>query len=142
MDTQPDMRSRTLAVVALLAATAAFGVVGLITSAQGESGGIMATPAVVTALAAFCVLFPDTRGFGLLLAWNALGLGLALLLVAIFSVGALMVFPVVLVILALASWPRGTGDRLTTWPTHLAFAGGLAVMLGFLLLADRLVAGA
>lgn len=138
---RPDVPSRKLAVGALLAATAAFGVVGMVTSALGGRGGLVSIPAVVTTLAAFCVLFPDTRGFGLLLTWNALGLGIGLLLVAIFSVGALMVFPVVLVVLALSSWPREPGAALSTWPTWIALIGGVAVVLGFLL-ADRLLVGA
>ncbi len=140
MDMQPDVPSRKVAVGALLAATAAFGAVGIVTSALGGRGGLMATPAVVTALAAFCVLFPDTRGFGLLLAWNALGLGLGLLVVAIFSVGALMVFPVVLLVLALSSWPRDPGASIVTWPTQIALIGGVTVTLGFLV-ADHLLAG-
>ncbi len=140
MDTQPDLPSRKVAVAALLAASAALGAVGFATTALGGRGGLVVTPAVVTTLAAFCVLFPDTRGFGLLLAWNALGLGLGLLVIAIFSVGALMVFPVVLLVFALTSWPRMPGDSIVTWPTQIALIGGVAVTLGFVA-ADHLMAG-
>lgn len=140
MDTQPDVPSRKLAVGALVVATAAFGVVGIVTSALGGRGGLMATPSVVTTLATFCVLFPDTRGFGLLLTWNALGLGIGLLVIGIFSVGALMVFPVVLLVLALSSWPREPGDSIATWPAQLALIGGVTVTLGFAAI-DHLLAG-
>jgi hypothetical protein len=133
MEKQPDTPSSRLAVAALVLATLAFGAVGLVTSVLGGTGGVMASPAVVTALATFCVLFPDTRGFGLLLTWNALGLGVGLLGLGLLSVGAMMVVPVVVVAFALSAWPRPVGTSIVTLPGQVALVGGATVVLGLAL---------
>ena len=83
-------------------------------------------------------LFPDTRQFGLLLAWNALGLGLGLLAIGLLSVGALMVLPVVLVIFALATWPRPAGTSIVTLPSQIALVGGVSVVMGLLVFSTLL----
>jgi hypothetical protein len=141
MATQPETPSRRSALAGLAVATVAFGAVGLVTSAQGGHGWLSASPAVVTGLATFCVLFPDTRGFGLLLAWNALGLGLGLLGVGLFSVGAVMVFPVVLLIFALATWPRLPGTPVLPPAVTLALVGGAGAALWFLWMVEHQVGG-
>ena len=141
MAMQPDTPSRRAAMAGLGIATLAFGAVGVVTNAQGGHGWLAASPAVVTALATLCVLFPDTRGFGLLLAWNALGLGLGLLGVGLFSVGAVMVFPVVLVIFALATWPRLPGSPVLPPAVTMALVGGMVTALWFVWIAERQVGG-
>jgi hypothetical protein len=125
----------------LALATLAFGAVGVVTNAQGGHGWLVASPAVVTSLATFCVLFPDTRGFGLLLAWNALGIGLGLLGVGLFSVGAVMVLPVVLLIFALATWPRWPGSPVLPPAVAMALVGGVVTALWFVWIAERQVGG-
>lgn len=141
MATQPDTPSLRSALAGLAIATLAFGAVGMVTNAQGGHGWLAASPGVLTALAAFCVLFPDTRGFGLLLAWNALGFGLGLLGVGLFSVGAVMVFPVVLVIFALATWPRRPGIPVLPPAVTMALVGGMVAALWFVWIAERQVGG-
>lgn len=141
MATQPDTPSLRSALAGLAIATLAFGAVGMVTNAQGGHGWLAASPAVLTALATFCVLFPDTRGFGLLLAWNALGVGLGLLGVGLFSVGAVMVLPVVLVIFALATWPRGPGTPVLPPAVTMALVGGMVTALWFVWIVERQVGG-
>ena len=139
MATQPDIPSRRSALAGLVLATLAFWAVGAVTDSQGGHGWLAATPTVVTALATFCVLFPDTRGLGLLLAWSALGMGLGLLGVGLFSVGAVMVFPVVLLVFALATWPREPGAPVLPPAVTMALVGGVVVALWFVWIAEHKV---
>lgn len=129
MHAPSDNPSVRTAVGATLAASVAFIALGVVTSSLGGRWMFMAAPSAVTMLAAFFVLFPDTRPFALLLTWNSLGLAIALLLVGIFSVGALVVFPLVLIVLALASWPRPSGTSVFSGAAMFAQGGGFLVIL-------------
>lgn len=138
---QPDRPSFLTSVVALLAASAAFVALGIITSHQGGDGYLSGAPSVVTLLAAFCVLFPDTRSFGQLLTWNTFGLALTSLAFGLFTVGALAVLPLMLVLLALVTWPNSPGQSSISPPTIGAFLGGCLVVLVIAYLSSQQVGG-
>ncbi len=118
----------------LLGAAIALGGVGLIGRRLGASAQVEMTflSAGVVLLAAISAVlpFPATRTAGLLLAWNGLGVALSLLALGLFSVGALVALPVILIALGLSAWPRGVGEPLVSVPVLIALAGGALVVPG------------
>ncbi len=122
-------RAPWLAAGLLLGAALAFWGVSLAAERLGEPHLGLQAGVVLSALAAVLAVPPPTRVPGLLLAWNGLGLAVGLFVIGVFSVGALMAFPLLLLVLALGSWPSGPGSRLTmaSLPAVIAEVGGLAL---------------
>ena len=85
---------------------------------------VMLMNALVVLLAALGALIPATRTAGLLLAWNGLGVSLSLLALGLFSVGALIAMPVILITLGLSAWPRGERETLIGGPAMIVLVGG------------------
>lgn len=128
-----------LALAASFGAAAMFAGGAMVSSYLGGRGFfemLVAVAAVVMALAGVCLLVPMMRGAGLILVWNGLGLGIGLLAVGIFSVGALVAFPVVMIAIAMSSWPRAEGDLLVTAPAIIALVGGVAIVSSLFWLPD------
>lgn len=105
-----------LVVGALFGAAFAFAGVGAVTWSLGGNGVGMVAGAIVSLLAGLLALLPVTRTGALLLVWNALGIGCALFVIGVFSVGALVLFPLVLLAIALSSWPRREGESIASIP--------------------------
>jgi len=105
-----------LAVGAAFGAALAFAGVGAVTANLGGDGIGMVAGAIVSLLAGVMALVPATRAGALLLVWNALGIGCAMFVIGIFSVGALVAFPLVLLGIALASWPHRDGESIASVP--------------------------
>lgn len=114
--------------VASLGAVLAFVGVGAVTRHQGGNAVGMLIAAGVMALAALLLVLPATRVWALLLTWNGLGIGLSLLVIGIFSVGALIAFPLVLIALALSSWPRAEGESIVSAPAMVVEVCGFLLM--------------
>lgn len=125
-ETGRAMPSSLLATGSLGGAAIALVGAGLIGRQLGASAYVwmMLLNALVALLAACGVLIPATRPAGLLLAWNGLGVSLSLLALGLFSVGALIAVPVILIGLGLSAWPRGVGEPIVNGPAMLALAGG------------------
>lgn len=114
---------------AAVGSAVAFGAVAAVTRHQGGNDIGLLIGAGVMALSALLLVLPITRGWALLLAWNGLGIGVALLLIGIFSVGALAIFPLVLVALTLSSWPRREGESMVNLPALVVQVSGFVLVL-------------
>lgn len=125
----PDRGVPIVAMGLCLAAAAAFVAVAIVAEIQGGRATVMALGAPVIGLAGILVAPPATRTGALLLAWNALGIGAGLLLLGLFSVGALIAFPVILIVLALSFWPRTDALSVFSLPGLIAQVGGFLVIL-------------
>jgi hypothetical protein len=115
-----------LALGASIGAAVAFVAVGAVTRHLGGNSITMTAGAVVMAIASALLPVPATRVWSLLLVWNGLGIALALMLIGIFSVGALIIFPLSLIALSLSAWPRQPGESIASVPaiaSHLAGFG-------------------
>jgi len=125
-----------LAAGATFAAACAMLGVGMVSRAQGFDRISPATSgtALILMAAAIGALVSWLREGGLVLAWNALGIAIALLVIGILNVGAIAAFPVALIGLALAAWPRGT-ERVGVVPCGIALIGGIGLIPGVLGLA-------
>lgn len=117
-----------LAVGATFGAALAFAGVGAVTWNLGGNGIGMAAGAIVSLLAGLLLLTPVTRSGALLLLWNALGIGCALFVIGIFSVGALIAFPLVLLAIALSSWPRRDGESIASLPAIAVQVAGFLLV--------------
>lgn len=128
-----------LAAGATFAAGCAMLGIGAAASSQGVTRINPATSltALILFAATIGALVPWLREGGLVLTWNALGIAIALLVIGIFTVGAIAAFPVALLGMALASWPRG-GQRVGIVPCAIAFIGGLGVIPASHALADAI----
>lgn len=128
-----------LAAGATIAAALAMLGVGAVARSQGFGGIRPATSltAVILLAATIGALVSWLREGGLVLMWNALGIAIALLVVGIFNVGAIVAFPVALIVLALAAWPRGT-QRVGMAPCAIALGGGLGLIPAVTGLADAI----
>lgn len=113
---------------ASLGAVVAFVAVALVTRHQGGNPVGMLVAGGVMALATLLLIPPPTRLWALLLTWNGLGIGTALLIIGIFSVGALIAFPLVLVALSLSSWPRVEGASIISAPAMVVNVCGFLLM--------------
>lgn len=104
--------------------------VGLIGRHLGASAYVAMTflNAMVVLLAALAALVPRLRTAGLLLAWNGLGVALSLLAFGLFSVGALVALPVILIALGLSAWPREAGNSPISVPPTIALVGGCLLL--------------
>lgn len=122
-----------LALGASMGAAVAFLAVGAVTRHLGGNSITMTGGAAVMALASVMLVVPATRVWSLLLVWNGLGIALALLLAGIFSVGALIVFPLALIALTLSAWPRRPGESIASVPAIAAqLAGfGMVFLIGY-----------
>lgn len=115
-----------LALGASIGAAITFVVVGAITRHLGGTSIIMSAGAIVMAIASALLILPATRVWSLLLVWNGLGIALALMVLGVFSVGALIIFPLALIALTLSAWPRQPGESIASVPaiaSHLAGFG-------------------
>lgn len=130
-----------LAVTAAFGAALAFGGVAAVTHYLGGNAVGMAAGTIVMTLAGLLSLAPVTRFGALLFTWNGLGIGCAVFVIGIFSVGALMAFPVVLIAIALSSWPRAEGESIASGPAIVAQAGGFLLILILYDLLDWAIAG-
>ena len=141
--TGPETRTAfpALAVGAIFGAALAFAGVGAVTWNLGGNGVGMVAGAIVSLLAGLLALLPVSRTGGLLLRWNALGIGGAMLLIGIFSVGALVAFPLVLLAIALSSWPRRDGESIVSIPAIAVQAAGFLLVPALYGLYDDLFAG-
>lgn len=112
-----------------IAAACAMLGVGAVARSQGFGGIRPATSltAVILFAATIGALVSWLREGGLILMWNALGIAIALLAIGIFNVGAIVAFPVALIGLALAAWPRGS-ERVGILPCAVALIGGLGAI--------------
>jgi hypothetical protein len=105
-----------VAILAVFGASLAFAGAGAAVRYLGGKPAGMVAGAVVMAVAGTFLLIPATRPIALLLTWNGLGIAAAMLVLGIFSVGALMAFPLALIAVALSSWPRQAGDSIISGP--------------------------
>ena len=126
---RPRLAASYGAAGATLAAACVMLGVGAVARSQGFGGIRPATSltAVILFAAAIGVLVPWLREGGLVLLWNSLGVAIALLVVGILNVGAIVAFPVALIGLAVAAWPRGA-ERVGIVPCAIALIGGLGVI--------------
>ncbi len=121
-----------LALGASIGAAIAFVAVGAIARHLGGNSVAMTAGAIVMALASALLVVPATRLWSLLLVWNGLGIALALMLIGIFSVGALIIFPLALIALTLSAWPRKPGEAIASVPaiaSHLAGFGTIFLLV-------------
>jgi len=127
-------------VTTTLGAAFALGGVGLGIMHLGGERIILAIALGVVVLlgSATYLLILRTRATALLLLWHAFGMVLALLLIGIFSVGALMLFPIALIAVALSSWPREEGQSIVTVPAMAAEIMGFALIPASLGLSSHL----
>ncbi len=130
-----------LAVGSAFGAALAFAGVGAVTWNLGGNGIGMVAGAIISLLAGLLALPPATRSGALLLVWNALGIGCALFVIGIFSVGALVAFPLVLLAIALSSWPRRDGESIVSIPAIAVQAAGFLLVPALYGLYDDLFAG-
>lgn len=117
-----------LALFATLGAALAFGGVAAVTRALGGNPVGMVAGAIVMALAGSLLLVPAGRPGALLLAWNGLGIAVGMFVVGIFSVGALMAFPLTLAGIALSSWPRRPRESAITPAAIVVHVGGFLLV--------------
>jgi hypothetical protein len=113
-----------LAILAVFGAALAFAGAGAATRYLGGNPAGMVAGAAVLAAAGMCLLIPATRPLALLLTWNGLGIAVAMLVMGIFSVGALMAFPLALIAVGLSSWPRREGDSIVSGPAIVVQIAG------------------
>ncbi|HEV2067893.1 MAG TPA: hypothetical protein VGR08_13775 [Thermomicrobiales bacterium] len=118
-----------LAAGATFAAACAMLGVGAVSRAQGFDRISPATSftSLILMAATLGALVSWLREGGLVLAWNALGIAIALLVIGLLNVGAIVAFPVALIGLALAAWPRGA-ERVGLVPCGIALIGGLGLI--------------
>ncbi|CAN5786587.1 hypothetical protein BH20CHL3_BH20CHL3_09960 [soil metagenome] len=128
------------AVGAAFGAAFAFGGVAATTRYLGGNEIGMVAGSIVMTLAGLLALAPATRFGALLLIWNGLGIGVALFTIGVFSVGALMAFPLVLIAIAMSSWPRAEGESIASGPAIVAQVGGFLLILILHGIVTRLVA--
>ncbi len=129
-----------LAVGAAFGSALAFAGVGAVTWNLGGNGIGMVAGAIGSLLAGVLALPPVTRTGALLLIWNALGIGCALFVIGMFSVGALIAFPLVLLAIALSSWPRRDGESIANVPAIAVQIAGFLLVPALYGLYDGLVA--
>lgn len=119
-----------LAASSLCSAAIALVGVGLIGRYLGASAYVwlMFLNAAVVLLGALLgalgAVSPAARTPALLLTWNGLGVSLSLLALGLFSLGALIVLPIILIAIGLSAWPRAEGESLVSGPALIALAGG------------------
>jgi len=130
-----------LAVGATFGAALAFAGVGAVTWSLGGDGIGMVAGAIVSLLAGVMALVPATRPGALLLVWNALGIGCAMFVIGIFSVGALVAFPLLLLAIALSSWPRRAGESIASISAIAVQVAGFLLVPALYGLYDDLFAG-
>lgn len=130
-----------LAVGATFGAALAFAGIAAVTSSLGGNEIGMVAGAIVSLLAGLLAILPVTRMGAWLLVWNALGIGCGLFVIGIFSVGALVTFPLVLLGITLASWPRREGDSIASVPALAVQVTGFLLVLALYGFYDDLVAG-
>jgi len=118
-----------VAVGATFGAALAFAGVGAVAWNLGGNGIGLVAGAVVSLLAGVLAMLPITRTGALLLVWNALGISGAMFVIGIFSVGALVAFPLVLLGIALASWPRRDGESIASVPALVVQVTGFLLVL-------------
>lgn len=118
-----------IAVGAAFGGALAFAGAGAVTSNLGGDGTGMLAGAIVSLLAGFLALFPGSRTGALLLVWNALGIGCGMFVIGIFSVGALVAFPLVLLAISLSSWPRRAGESIVNGPAVAVYVAGCLLAL-------------
>ncbi|HYI23848.1 MAG TPA: hypothetical protein VD767_00425 [Thermomicrobiales bacterium] len=118
-----------LAVLSAIGAGLAFAGVGMATRSLGGNPAGMVAGAVVMLTAGISLLAPATRAISLLLTWNGLGIAIGILVVGIFSVGALMAFPLALIAIALSSWPRKAGESVASGPAIVVQVSGFLLVL-------------
>jgi hypothetical protein len=119
-----------LATIATFGAALAFGGVGAVTWYIGGNGIGMVAGAIVLFLAGCLLPSPWTRTGALLLVWNGLGIACALFVVGVFSVGALMAFPLMLIAIAMSSWPKRDGESIVSLPAIVSQIGGFLLIPG------------
>lgn len=117
-----------LAIAGCLGAALAFAGVGAAVHTLGGKPIGMIVGALVMGSAGILLLVTRTRAGALLLAWNGLGIALGMFVIGIFSVGALMAFPLVLIAIALSSWPRGEGETIASVPAIVSQVGGCTLV--------------
>lgn len=124
---------------ATLAAACVMLGVGAVARSQGFGDICPATSltSVILFAATIGALVSWLREGGMVLLWNALGIAIALLVIGILNVGAIVAFPVALIGLALAAWPRGA-ERVGIVPCAIALIGGLGVIPASYALADAI----
>lgn len=112
------------ATIASLAAAAAMA--GIATLGDRFGWGMLTGFAFITALvlaiATVLSVIPRAHAAGLVLVWNAIGLGIALLVAGMFGVGAIFLIPIALMSFAAMSWPRD--DNLAITGAGLVALGG------------------
>lgn len=130
---QPGTRATfpLLTVGATLGAALALAGVGAVTRQLGGDATGPLAGAIVALLAGLLTIFPIARTAALLLAWNALGIGCALFVIGIFSVGALSLFPLALLGIALAAWPRQEGEPVVSGPAIAVLVTGFLLVTAF-----------
>jgi hypothetical protein len=123
---------------ALAAAGAAFAYGGcayLVNRIGGRIGGEAGWGVLVLGISALLMPLRFARVFAVLLLWNGLGVVLASLLLGITGSGAIMIFPVVLIALALSSAPIEATAPIGAWPATtvlvVGFLAAIAVAEGF-----------
>jgi len=118
-------------VAATLVSALMFAGGAVVSDMYGGNPAGMVAGAMVLALAGLLLPLPGTGGIALLLVWNGLGIALAMFLIGLFSFGMLVTFPLVMIGLALSSWPRAEGEPVASLPAIVAQVGGF--VLPFLL---------
>jgi hypothetical protein len=129
-----------LAVTADFGAALAFGGVASVTHYLGGNGIGMVAGAIVLTIAGILLFAPATRSAALLLIWNGLGIGCALFVIGMFSVGALITVPLVLIAIAMSSWPRAEGESIASGPAIVAQVGGFLLILMLYGILNRAIA--
>lgn len=117
-----------LAIASCLGAALAFAGVGAAVHYLGGRAPGMVAGSLAMGSAGILLLAPRGRPGALLLAWNGLGIALGLFVIGIFSVGALMAFPLVLIAIALSSWSRAEGESIASIPAIVSHVGGFALV--------------
>ncbi len=129
-----------LAVTADFGAALAFGGVASVTHYLGGNGIGMVAGTIVLTIAGILLFAPATRWAALLLTWNGLGIGCALFVIGMFSVGALITVPLVLIAIAMSSWPRAEGESIASGPAIVAQVGGFLLILMLYGILNRAIA--
>ena len=95
--------------------------------------GLDAALILLAAMLAFADGDPVWREIGALLLWAAFGLTMALMIIAIFTIGLVMGIPLIFIGFGLKTWPRLSGQSIVSLP------GMLALVTGFLLLPVTII---
>jgi hypothetical protein len=122
--TLDQARVPAVAILAVFGAALAFAGVGAATRSLGGNPAGMVAGAAVLAAAGVCLLIPAARPIALLMTWNGLGMAVAMLVLGMFSIGALMAFPLALIAVGLSSWPRQEGDSIVSGPAIVVQLAG------------------